>query len=97
MTHHDDIRRRQRQAAEELFKPKPAPPPAKAPVLTGTMLYGTPFPYIFHWRREGRKDQACRVLVRGKMNSVLVEFQDGFQMVTSRNAIRRKKKAVENA
>lgn len=45
--------------------------------------------YIYRWNREGRKDQRCRVLVRGKMNSVLVEFDDGFRMVTSRNAVRK--------
>jgi hypothetical protein len=45
------------------------------------------FPYIYRWDRQGRKGQPCRVLARGKMNSCLVEFADGYQMVTSRNAI----------
>lgn len=31
----------------------------------------------------------CRVLVRGKMNSCLVEFQDGYRVVTSRNYVMR--------
>ena len=39
----------------------------------------------------GRKGQACRVICRGKMNSALVEFEDGFKMVTSRNALRKRK------
>lgn len=46
--------------------------------------------YIYFWNRMGRKGQLCRVLVRGKMNSCAVEFlADGFQAITSRNALRR--------
>jgi hypothetical protein len=39
----------------------------------------------------GRKGQPLRVLVRGAMNSCLVEFEDGYQAVTSRNALRKRK------
>lgn len=46
-------------------------------------------PYRFRWDRCGRKGQKCRVTARGKMNSCRVEFDDGFVMVTSRNAIAR--------
>lgn len=46
-------------------------------------------PYIFRWDRQGRKGQPCEVLIRGKMNSCLVRFADGYTMVTSRNAIRK--------
>jgi hypothetical protein len=49
------------------------------------------FPYRYAWNRMERKDQRCAVLVRGKMNSCLVEFEDGFQAITSRNAVRRVK------
>lgn len=49
------------------------------------------FTYIYHWNRQGRKGQRCRLLARGKMNSILVEFEDGYQMITSGNAIRRAK------
>jgi hypothetical protein len=45
--------------------------------------------YIFRWDRHGRKDQRCLVLARGTMNSCLVKFEDGFTMVTSRNALKR--------
>lgn len=48
--------------------------------------------YIYRWNRQGRKGQPCNVLVRGSMNSCLVEFQDGFKMVTSRNAIKLNRK-----
>jgi len=49
------------------------------------------FPYRYAWNRMGRKGQRCAVLVRGAMNSCLVEFEDGFRAVTSRNALRRAK------
>ena len=49
--------------------------------------------YDHYWRVKtrlpDRKGQACRVLVRSRrMNSVLVEFADGFKVVTSRNYVR---------
>jgi len=36
-----------------------------------------------------RKGEPCRIIARGKMNSALVEFADGFRAIISRNAIRR--------
>ena len=52
-------------------------------------MSGTMWPYIYSFNRQGRKGQLCRVLVLGKMNSCLVEFEDGYKMITSRTAIRR--------
>jgi hypothetical protein len=49
------------------------------------------FPYVYHWHRQGRKGQRCAVTARGKMNSICVQFEDGFVMITSGNAIRRVK------
>jgi hypothetical protein len=46
--------------------------------------------YIFRWDRRGRKGEDCEILARGTMNSCLVRFEDGYTMVTSRNAIRTK-------
>ena len=43
--------------------------------------------YISRWDRHGRKGQRCVVLARGTMNSCLVRFDDGYMMVTSRNAL----------
>ena len=43
--------------------------------------------YIFRWDRHGRKGQRCVVLAHGTMNSCLVRFEDGYMMVTSRNAL----------
>jgi hypothetical protein len=45
--------------------------------------------YIYRWDRQGRKGQRCVVLARGTMNSCLVKFEDGYTMVTSRNALKR--------
>jgi len=36
-----------------------------------------------------RKGMLCRVLVSGSMRSVLVEFADGYRMVTSVRGLRR--------
>lgn len=41
--------------------------------------------------RAGLYRKRCRVLARGTMNSVLVEFEDGERVVTSRNAVRKVK------
>jgi len=51
----------------------------------------TKYPYVWYWksRLPERKGQLCRVMVRGKMNSIVVEFEDGFTVVTSRYAIRK--------
>ncbi|HEY8256225.1 MAG TPA: hypothetical protein VIG08_01065 [Gemmatimonadales bacterium] len=41
-------------------------------------------------RLPERKGQVCRILVRSRrMNSCLVEFEDGYRVVTSRHAVRR--------
>jgi hypothetical protein len=49
--------------------------------------------HTWYWRARlpERKGQPCRVLVRGSMNSILVEFADGFRAVTSRYAVRRRR------
>jgi hypothetical protein len=49
--------------------------------------------YIWCWRSRlpERKGQRCKVLVHGKKNNILVEFEDGYKVVTSRFAVRRKK------
>ena len=49
------------------------------------------FTHTWRWLKKlpDRKGQRCRVLARGKMNSVLIEFEDGRKVLTSRNAIRK--------
>lgn len=48
--------------------------------------------YRWYWRARlpERHGQVFRVLCRGKLNSCLIEFvEDGWRVVTSRNALRR--------
>jgi hypothetical protein len=51
------------------------------------------FPYLYVWGNNSKrtllKGKRCRVLCRGKMNSCMIEFEDGEKEVVSRNAIRR--------
>jgi hypothetical protein len=51
------------------------------------------FSYVYFWNRAGRKGQPCKVTARGKMNSCRVQFEDGFVMITSWNAIRKSRPA----
>lgn len=52
------------------------------------------FDWIWFWKTKlpERKGHACRVLIRGGANSILVEFKDGFKVITSRWAVRRARK-----
>ena len=47
--------------------------------------------HVWYWRSRlpHRKGERCRVVARGKMNSVLVEFGDGERVITSRYAVRK--------
>jgi len=56
------------------------------------------FPYAWAWNAHpdepwmtqlDRKGEHCRVLARGTMNSALIQFEDGFRTVVSRNGLRR--------
>jgi hypothetical protein len=63
------------------------------------------FPYIWAWRHRSvgpppakvpwfgdgidRTGRRCRVVARGTMNSALIEFEDGYRVVTSRGGLRR--------
>ena len=57
------------------------------------------YPYTYVWRKSAsqpldRKGESCRVIQydAGGMTSVFVEFErDGLKVVTSQNALRRKK------
>ena len=62
-------------------------------MTTGGRKIG-PYDMIWIWNPNGfrildRKGQHCRVVVRGKKNSALLEFEDGFRVVASRNGIRK--------
>jgi hypothetical protein len=64
---------------------------------TGMMLLGgtnptpaepTPFPFYLYWDKLGRKGQRCQVQ-RLTTRTVRVRFEDGFESVLNRSAIRR--------
>jgi len=46
--------------------------------------------YVWYWKKRlpHFKDKPCRVLASGRMNSILVEFENGYRVVTSRFAVR---------
>ena len=44
--------------------------------------------HVFYWNRQGRKGQTCEVISRGKMNTIVVRFHDGYRMATSRFSVR---------
>ena len=50
-------------------------------------------PYRFVWRNNSRRAQLynrhCRIVTRGRMNTILVEFEDGTRVTTSGNALRK--------
>lgn len=60
-------------------------------------MTGDLFPYVWAWRQRpgirefdrDRKGERCRVVARGTMNSALIEFEDGYWTITSRNGLRR--------
>lgn len=60
------------------------------------MLSDRRFGYRWAWCQSAhrvfdrcRKGEPCAVVARGAMNSALVEFEDGYRAVTSRNGLRR--------
>jgi len=50
--------------------------------------------YIFFWKNNPKRltlfNRECRIIIRGRMNSALVEFENGQREIVSRNALRRK-------
>ena len=48
------------------------------------------YPCVWWWRVRlpDRKGQRCRITARGALNSIRVEFPDGFWVITSRWAVR---------
>ena len=51
------------------------------------------YPYFYAWKNNEKREtlykRACRVVVRGRMNSCLIEFENGQREIVSRNAIKR--------
>jgi hypothetical protein len=53
------------------------------------VLHSTDLPHVFRWTRDGRRGQACRVLTHAKDGTCMVEFADGYRMVTYLKSLRR--------
>ena len=51
------------------------------------------FPLVYSFRNNEKRARMfglpCRVVARGRMNSILIEFKDGTREVVSRNSVRR--------
>jgi len=49
--------------------------------------------HIYAWgnnsKRLAMKGRKCRIIARGRMNSIMIEFEDGQREIVSRRAIRR--------
>jgi hypothetical protein len=70
---------------------------------TAAVIGAAVYPYVWFWKQQPhwdrgtsprvfdreRKGERCRMLARGRMNSGLIEFEDGYRVVTSRNGLRR--------
>jgi len=58
------------------------------------MTTASKYPYVYVWgnnpRRALMKNRRCKIIARGKMNSVEVEFENGESAVISGNALRKK-------
>lgn len=50
------------------------------------------FDHVWRWLKylPDRKGTPCRILAYGRLNSALVEFEDGYQVRTQRHAVRRR-------
>jgi hypothetical protein len=51
------------------------------------------YKYKWAWSKrpidKDRKGMLCNVIAFGKMNSCMIEFEDGKQFITSRNGLRK--------
>jgi hypothetical protein len=59
-------------------------------------MASSPTLYVYRWAQSvglpslpGRKGQRCAVVLRDRMNKALVRFEDGYEAVVSRWALRR--------
>ena len=55
--------------------------------------------HTFYWgnnsKRETLKGRECKVLASAKMNSILIEFENGQRECVSRRSVRRKPESVK--
>ena len=57
--------------------------------------------YYYAWKNNSKREtlykRACHVVARGRMNSCLIEFENGQREVVSRNAVKRLTKRAPDA
>ena len=55
--------------------------------------------YLYVWKNNEKRKamfrRECRIIARGKMNSVLIEFNDGQREIMSGNSIHRGRKSQD--
>jgi hypothetical protein len=56
------------------------------------------YPFCWHWRARlpDRRGQRLRLVATGRLNSCMIEFEDGARFVTSRNALRKAKEGRDD-
>jgi hypothetical protein len=54
---------------------------------TGAKVDPNPFPYVLYWNKLGRKGQRCSIVVANSQ-TCRVRFEDNFEAVLNRQAIR---------
>jgi hypothetical protein len=62
--------------------------------MRGSLPNTLVFPYVWrvHTRLPERFGTPCRILLRARrMNTILVEFEDGYKVLTSGNYLRKRK------
>uniref|UniRef100_A0A6M3XQF9 Uncharacterized protein n=1 Tax=viral metagenome TaxID=1070528 RepID=A0A6M3XQF9_9ZZZZ len=61
--------------------------------MTRGIMLDVQYGYVFSWgnndKRKTMKGRKCRVIARGKKNSIMIEFEDGQREIVSRNSIRK--------
>jgi len=57
--------------------------------------------YYYAWKNNEKREtlykRACRVVARGRMNSCLIEFDNGQRECVSRNAVKRLAKHAQDS
>jgi hypothetical protein len=68
-------------------------PDRATPLLFKTVSQGGPQKFTHYWRLRcrlpERNGQHCRVLARGSMGSIMIEFADGARFIVGWRTIRR--------
>jgi hypothetical protein len=71
----------------------PTPSSYECPTCQGSGLRSDEAPYYYAWKNNPKRKtlygRKCRIVARGKMNSILIEFEDGQRECVSRNAVRK--------